>query len=314
MKNSEVYEKVTNTILTALEAGVVPWKCPWHKSDFPKSMSTGKMYQGCNLWVLSLIQMAHNYKSSYWGTYKQIAELGGQVRKGEKASSVYYVSSFIPKEEKQRAEKEGSTPQRIWLYRSYSVFNADQADDIPEKFKSPELKDHIMQVETAESILDNWKLCPEIRHQGQSAHYAPKTDEIYMPEKGNFSLNEDPDKDTASYYATLFHEVGHSTGHPSRLGRMNLEKLDAFGSKGYAKEELVAEMFSNMILAFADIQHEPEVSAAYIQHWRDKISQDNRLVIQAASQASKAVEFVLKDSPHLLETEEQQEKKELCHA
>lgn len=276
MSNDDIYTRVTEQILTSIDAGTVPWHQPW-VSGLPRSMSTGKPYRGVNAWLLS---------PGFHGTYKKIKELGGSVRKGEKGSLAVFWK-FIKK-----VDPETGVEKSIPFLRHFTVFHVSQADwpdGVPERFQ-PKVggASEADRITDAEQLLagyvkgDNG---PSVTHGGDRACYRPSTDTIDLPELAAFH-------DADRYYSTAFHECGHSTGHKSRLARDGVVNLDAFGSHRYAREELVAEMTAAMLCAIVGIDSTVESSAAYLAHWRSAISDDNRLIVKAAGEAQKAADLI----------------------
>lgn len=282
------YQSVTHLIIEHLERGVVPWRCPWQREvGIPRNFHTGKTYNGINVLLLGL----RHLPSPYWLTFRQAQERGGHVRKGEHGSHVIKVG-----ESKSSTEEEGSgdpaQPHRKRLFlREYTVFNATQIEGI--KFPAtpgiPALSPN-ERIEAADLVVSEMQLPPVIQ-EGKStvACYRMATDTVQTPSIASFESAE-------AYYLTLFHELIHSSGHPSRLNRESLIKHDGFGGKVYSQEELVAEMgaaFLGMETHIVSDSHEQ--SAAYLQSWLDvlRVKEHKRWIIRAASQASKATSFIL---------------------
>lgn len=286
---SKVYEIVTQQILEQLERGVVPWARPWKVDGLaPANLATRRAYRGINVILLGLRAAT----TPWWLTFRQAKELGGRVRAGAKSAPVIFwrwadKSTSAPAEDlggdEQRAER------RVPVLRYYSVFNLDQVEGIePAKLPSPGAAAPEL-VATAEEALAAFPSPPAIEHLAQpQAFYRPATDTVTMPLRSAFVS-------PAAYYSTLFHELVHSTGHVSRLARPGFEKNHAapFGSDAYAREELVAELGAAFLCGEAGIDPDIPNSAAYIDHWRDKLSRDPRLVVLAAQQAQKAADHIL---------------------
>lgn len=272
---STPYEIVTDKILAAMAEGTVPWHQPWSGAG-ARSMSSGKAYRGINVFLLA---------PGYWGTYKKITELGGQVRKGEK-TSVAVFWKFIEKPD------ENGKVKTIPFLRYFRVLHQDQADwpnGLPEKFAPAATTSEDDRITAAEQILSGYFKREEgltILESGDRACYSPMLDHISVPKLGQFESAD-------SYYSTLFHEATHSTGHESRLNREGITNFDAFGSHQYAKEELVAEMGAAMLSSVSGIDSTIETSAAYLKHWASKISDDPKLVVQAAGLAQRAADRIL---------------------
>jgi antirestriction protein ArdC len=287
------YQEITDRILEAMEDGTLPWRKPWTSAGFARSMSTGKPYRGINIWLLEIAEMVGGYSSPWWGTYNQISERGGQVRKGEKSTKVVFWKRSV-KTVKNDATGEDEDRAMFFL-NIYSVFNAEQAD-WPEGSKRPteptDERTEVERFEAAETImrayLDNGG--PSLSYGGDRAYYAPPLDSIRLPEMADFHSS-------VGYYSTAFHELTHSTGHESRLNRKGAVEHTSFGSEMYSKEELVAELGSAYLLGSAglDLDHEDGLaaSAAYVAGWKSRLVEDPKLIVQAAAQAQKAVDLIL---------------------
>jgi antirestriction protein ArdC len=291
---TDIYEQVTTRIITQLEQGVVPWKSPYFsKVGFPRNFSTGKAYQGINVFLLGSLR----FTSPYFLTFIQAKELGGNVRKGEHGSLVVKYGTYT-KEDEQAAAGEDAETRRF--LKAYTVFHASQIEGIefPQAENLPELS-LTEKTARAREIVAAMPSAPAI-HEGKAVPcYRPKTDSVHMPERGFFHSEE-------AYYSTLFHELAHSTGHASRLARKSLlenKGIDSVGDtarKIYAEEELVAEMGASFLNAHAGIaEEELSNSAAYLQSWIDALkSKDAKSwIIRAASLAQKAANFILNIQP-----------------
>ena len=284
MSSFDLYQTVTDQIVAMLEAGVVPWRSPIlgrSKAGHPKNMNTGKRYRGVNVFLLAFTAYAKGYGSSYWMTFNQAKERGGNVKKGEKSSMVVFWKQY------ETTDKQTREPIKVPVLRYYNVFNAEQVEgvEIPDAVKFEPLD--FKPIESAEQIAAGFIGGPGVAHDGgQQAFYRPSTDSVHMPEKIRFASVEE-------YYSTLLHELSHSTGHSSRLDR----KLDTdpkpFGCADYGKEELVAEMSAAFLSSFAGIQ--PRVidnQAAYLAGWLKQLKLDKKLVISAAGQAQRAADWI----------------------
>lgn len=275
----DAYQLITDAIIESLEAGTVPWRKPWKSTDTPRSLASKRPYRGINILMLMLTAQAKGYSSPYWATFKQIAERGGHVRKGEKATTVvlWRWVDAKPKDGETAADVEGrKVPFLRWFY----VFNTDQCDDL--EVELPEEREHEPLV-AAEEIVAGYKTRPEIKHGQGQAFYSPELDYVGMPRPEEFESGE-------RYYTTLFHELTHSTGHESRVNR----KLSTgFGSEPYAREELVAEIGACFLLSEAGIDVQIEQPAAYIAGWLRALRDDNKLVVGAAAAAQKSTDYIL---------------------
>ncbi len=285
-----VYEQVTNRMIELLEQGVVPWKSPYLATvGYPKNFATGNAYQGINVFLLGGLR----YTSPYFLTFLQAKELGGFVRKGERGGLVVKYGTYT-KETEGDAQPEAVGETRGYL-KAYTVFNSSQIDgiDFPKPANLPEFTPS-EQCDRAREIIAGMPQRPEIKEGSAIPCYRLGTDSVHMPEQSYF------DSETA-YFSTLFHELSHATGHPSRLGRKSLMEnkgIDATGEarKVYAEEELVAEMSAAFLNAHAGIaEAEIQNSAAYLQGWITALkSKDARSwIVKAASEAQKAADFVL---------------------
>ena len=282
MSKTENYEKITAQIVAMLEDGVVPWRKPWNAAGLrATSLSTGKNYRGINAFVLGAMGMIRNYGSPYWGTYKQINERGGQIRKGETSTSVVHWKPF------ERVNADGETVQSVFL-TTFNVFNAEQAEWADGEMPTvPEMADHDP-IESAEAIARDYLVeGPTISHGSTSAYYSPAIDAIAMPPIGAFTTPE-------GYYATLFHEMAHSTGHGSRLARDGVTEGHRFGDADYSREELVAELSAAFLCDVAGITPDETLSnsAAYIKNWLKVLKDDPKMIVEAAGKAQKAADWV----------------------
>jgi len=289
MAKIDIYQAVTDRILETLDKGTVPWRHPIKRSGdaggdgLPRSMSSKKPYRGVNIFLLAMTAWAKGYESAYWLTYKQARLQGGQVRKGEKSSLVVFWKRYVTK------DKETGDKKILPVIRHYNVFNAEQVEGIeaPDAMRPDPDADPFEPIEEAEKIVSGYASGPVIEHGGGQAYYRPTEDKVRIAEAYRF---EGPE----TYYATLFHELAHSTGHSSRLNRGLDKKLAPFGSADYSKEELVAEMGAAFLAATAGISPLTiEQSAAYIDGWRKKLKDDKKLIIQAAGSGQRAADHIL---------------------
>jgi len=276
----KVYEVITDRILESLKQGVVPWRMPWNKTDAPKNLQSGKPYRGVNVFLLS----AMRYGSPYFLTYKQCAARGGQVRKGEKGCPVI----FWKVGDSKTVDPKTGKPGRYFILRYYTVFNVEQCDGI--EAPAPTRTDKVFEpIEECEKIVRAYKTLPHIDHGGDRACYSPSFDRISMPNKEKFEGEEE-------YYSTLFHELVHSTGHESRLSRDGIMNPIRFASHDYSFEELVAECGAAFLCGHAGIiDHTIDNSAAYIANWASKLRSEPKWIVEAASKASKASDYIMGD-------------------
>lgn len=278
MSRNDVYQIVTDRVISLLEAGTVPWRKPWAGGDyqFPRNLASGKAYRGVNVWLLSCA----GFGSPYWVSYKQARDRGGNVRKGEKSSlAVFWKRLDI--DDKQTGER-----KFVPLLRYYNVFNVEQCEGLD--YPKPEARavDNFDAIAAAEAIVEAMPARPEITHNEPRAYYQRSTDRVNMPKRETFDAE-------AEYYSCLFHELTHSTGHESRLARLANENTN-FGSSTYAKEELLAEMGASYLSASAGILHRTvDNSASYIASWLGRLRDDRKLVVMAAAAAQRAADFIL---------------------
>jgi antirestriction protein ArdC len=282
-KNSEVYAKTLEHVVTAMESGVAPWVRPWSDvkgGSIPHNAITGRPYSGGNVLALWMAQMMHGYSSQGYCTFKQAVAAGCVVRKGSKGHHVYYMSTV------ERKDKVTGEREKFFFAKGFVVFNVDQLDELEDgalaRLKarhSGAMPSAVERVEAADVMVTATEA--DIRHGGNRAFYTPSLDRIQMPEAGQFTS-------MPTYYGTLFHEMGHWTGHESRLKRITPAK---FGSPAYAFEELVAELCA----AFLSAQFGWDTvsqSAAYLSNWAKACRAEPDLLAKAASLAAKAAELI----------------------
>jgi antirestriction protein ArdC len=293
----DVYAIINDRIIEQLEKGTVPWCKPWSTGGLPMNIISKRHYRGINMMLLAMEGYEHNQFLSF----KQVGDIGGKVKKGEKGHIVVYWSQIENKQEQKpepiAQSEENAEQKKKAILRYYYVFNIAQCENIPEKYlpKVRETSDLL----PCESIVRGMPQCPPIRHKEQRAFYNFKEDFVNMPKKRSFKNDE-------SYYSTLFHELVHSTGHESRLKRDTLEHMSEFGGETYSLEELIAEMGTCYLQSFAGITSEFEQSAAYLQGWLGKLKNDKRFIFQAAKAAQRATDFIL----NVKDAEEDQQKAE----
>ncbi len=272
----DLYQQITDRIIKELEKGTVPWHKPWHGSTGAISRVTGKPYSVLNQ---LLLQQPGEYV-----TFRQAIEEGHPVRKGEKASMVFFFK-FIDGEDKETGEV-----KKIPLLKYYSVFHISQCEDMKPRFAASEsFHSGLQPDERADQILQDYVDRSGVtlkKQQSNRAYYSPATDTIVVPEISQFT-------DKAEYYSTAFHEAIHSTGHSSRLNRIT--DVARFGSESYSKEELVAELGASFLVNSAGLETASSFqnSAAYVDGWLSVLKGDKRFIVSAAGQAEKAVKMIL---------------------
>jgi antirestriction protein ArdC len=288
MDRSSIYSAVTAKILRELEAGTVPWEKPWSiAGGYPRSISTGKLYRGINV----LILMTEGRADPRWGTYKAISDAGGQVRKKEKGTTVIL---WKPARSREHLNEAGELERSGYLLlRTFTVFNATQADGLPEL---PGAEDReFTPLEAAERLCAGYvwehggesdrggQRGPLVEHGYDHAAYDMKRDVVHMPDWKAFAESE-------AYYSTLFHELVHSTGYETRLNRL---EPALFGTDPYAKEELVAEIGASFLAGMAGLESAGgQRTAAYLANWMQRLTDDPGLIVNAAAQAQKAVDMI----------------------
>lgn len=284
-KANETYQKVTDGILDLLAKGTAPWRKGWDASlGLPRSLSTKRAYRGSNVFYLSVVGMVKGYSSPWWGTYKQVLALGGQIRKGEKASPAIFWT-FLDKKDTDAAGNE--TKKKIPLLRSFAVFNADQADWSGEKPAAPTAQPLELGADMDAALTDIvGRIGVKVQHGGSRACYSPTTDTVSMPHRDTF-------KGPAEYMATFLHELVHATGNKARLNRDEINTFHFFGDENYSREELTAEIGSAMACAMLGVSADLGNSAAYVAGWSKALKDDPKAVILAAGRAQKAVDLLL---------------------
>jgi antirestriction protein ArdC len=284
---TDVYQKITDQIVSELEKGVRPWLKPWNAEHAAGRITrplrgNGIPYRGINVLMLWSAAMEKGFAAPIWMTFKQALEFDAHVRKGEQGSLVVYADKII------RAETDADTGEEseraIPFMKGYTVFNVEQIDGLPERFhaKAEPRGETVQCIERAEQFFAATGAV--VRHGGNRAYYSISTDHVQMPPIEAF-------RDAESYYATRAHESTHWTRHKSRLDRDFGRKR--YGDEGYAIEELVAELGSAFLSADLDLT--PEVRddhAAYIASWIKVLKDDKRAIFSAASHAQRAADFL----------------------
>ena len=272
----DIYAAVTDRIIAQMEQGVIPWSKPWVASGKAISHATGKPY--------SLLNQIFLGRPGEYITFKQCAEAGGHVKKGEKSSMVVFWK-WIEQEDEETGEV-----KEVPYLRYYNVFHIDQCEGVSAKHSTDTaFPDGASTVETAQEIIYDYLSREGVKlthSEGDRAFYRPSTDEIVLPIRKQFVS-------TAEYYSTVFHELAHSTGHEKRLNR--LDKVAAFGSDVYSKEELVAEIGAATLVNHCGLESVTSLrnNTAYIQTWLGVLRGDKRFIVSATGKAEKAVNLIL---------------------
>jgi antirestriction protein ArdC len=285
-EKQDVYTRITDKIIASLEQGVRPWIQSWNAEHAAGKITrplrhNGRPYSGINILMLWASAMEQGFAAPIWMTFKQALELNAHVRKGEKGSLVVYASAITRTEHDDATGEE--TEREIPFLKGYTVFNVEQIDGLPDRYyaKVESKLTPVERIAQAEEFFSHMTVA--LRHGGNRAYYAQELDYVQMPVIEAFR--------DESYYATLGHEFIHSTKHPSRLQRDFGRKQ--WGDEGYPREELVAELESAFLCA--DLELTPEVRddhVGYIDSWLQVLKNDKRCVVQAASYAQKAVDYL----------------------
>lgn len=263
---NKLYDDITNRIIEKLKDGILPWRKSW-EYGLPQNFITKKVYQGINYLNLCF----EDYPSKYYLTYLQCQNKDGHVNKGAKSKSIiYWKISEIDN---------GDIVKKVPLLRLSNVFNLSQTS----LFDDSEMV--ITDNTSCKSIIDNMTNMPTIKHNFNRCYYSPAEDYISIPPMIDFN-------NTDEYYSSLFHELAHATGHPSRLDRLSGDSIDQ------AEEELVAELSSSYLCSIAGIENSViDNQASYIQSWLSELENDNMYLVRASQKAKLAADWLIsKDS------------------
>jgi antirestriction protein ArdC len=291
-KNFDLYQEVTYKIISMLEQGVAPWRRTWSTYGLAKNYITGHVYRGINF----ILMNNTSHLIPYFLTFNQIREIGGKLKKGAKAEKVIYFNLVYKDRDNRTVSNEeathlyniGAEVKTLKFIKYYSVFNVEDVEGIKLDISEIQLKPNEKK-DKCESIVENMPKCPEIKHiDSKGAFYSPGLDIVNMPQIEQFESAE-------AYYATLFHELIHSTGHVSRLGREEVMNPHGFGSKPYSREELVAEMGASFLCSSVQIDFDQifENNVAYLSGWLKVLKEDSKFIFKVASEAQKGVDFIL---------------------
>lgn len=294
MPKANCYDQVTNRIIDLLESGVIPWRRTWGQYGLAKNYATNRLYHGINALLLNLT----GHPIPYFLTWNQIKKRNGKVKAGSKAQQVYYYNRIyrngsdekISEEEARWLKAQNQEVKVRSFLRYYNVFNVGDVERIDFEFPEVELHNN-EKIESCEAIMSSMKDPPEFKYiDGNRLFYDPANDYINLPPLENFESAE-------AYYNGLFHEVSHWTGHQSRLNRPSIADNHAFGSPGYAKEELIAEISSAFVCGMVGIDRVEvtENTTAYIDGWLKVLREENTFILKVASEAQKSANFILAD-------------------
>jgi len=270
--SSQVYGYITEKIIALLDAGVCPWHRPWNSALGRPQNYDGVPYRGGNVFWLA----CQGFSSPYWLTAKKVKSLKGTFS-GKSTMVIFW--NWI----KGKTSTDGSKEKGFPILRYYNVWNLEQCEGIPAPESKIKLND-FPPIESAEKILAETPVRPMISYAGGKACYSPELDKITVPPIGAFESSE-------SYYSVMFHELGHATGHKTRLNR-DLSGL--FGDHRYSKEELIAEMTSAFLCGHCGIEDKTlDNSAAYLSSWKLKLAKDDKIFASSAACAQKASDEIL---------------------
>lgn len=284
---ARLYDEITGKISAELEAGRFPWVQPWGTTAakaplaMPCNAVTRRRYTGINVLLLWGAVVEHGFPGQSWLTFRQALSLGGNVMKGEHGTTIVFADRFVPDTEKQRARETGEVAAAVPFLRRYTVFNTAQCEGLPRQIGMAAPPPPPGRIEPqVEDLIKATGITFHIG--GNKAFYDVAGDCVRVPPPAAYF-------EPVNWHRTALHELGHATGHPSRLGR---DLGGRFGSKKYAFEELVAEM--NAAFCCASLGIVPTVRHAdYVGSWLEVLREDNRAVVRAASLAGKAADWLL---------------------
>lgn len=276
----DIRQTVTDKIIAMLERGTNSTGPRWtggQATGLPTNAKTGDAYRGINVLLLWAEMLEKTYSSSKWLTYKQAADMGGQVRRGERSVMCVYYQTVQQKDDQQVEASE-----TYFLAKPFWLFNVAQVEGLPADMTTPVLVNEFDVNQKAEQILTRTQA--HIAYGFDSAYYAALPDKIYMPQRERFTNPE-------NFYATVLHELAHWTGHHSRLNRQFGKR---FGDDAYALEELVAELGAAFTVGqLGMVESTIEAHADYVQSWVRVLKNDKHAIFTAAGQAAKAADFIL---------------------
>ena len=284
MAKANVYEMVTNRIIAELEKGKIPWEKPW------AGVRNGA-YNRITKRPYSLLNQMLLQHSGEYATFKQWQDLGGHVCKGEKSEIVVFWKIF---ESKEANPDTGEIEiKKIPLLRYYNVFHISLVEGV-EPLAPEQLNDEVEPIEAGDKIITDYITREHLNFiecKSNQAYYSPSNDTVVVPLKEQYSMINE-------YYSTTYHELVHSSGHKTRLNRLQTGAIESFGSENYSKEELVAEIGSATLMSIAGIETPKTFrnSTAYIQNWLQVLRNDNKFIVSASSKAEKAVNYILAEA------------------
>jgi antirestriction protein ArdC len=276
----DLYTEVSARIVAELERGAAPWVKPWSATaghNVPQNAVTNRPYSGCNV-ILLWLARDRGWATPRFLTFKQAIEAGGNVRKGEHGTKVYFVKQLLVKD----GDDAETETRLVPMMREYTVFNVDQCDGLPDSIRAGKPM-RVRNPDTRDALADEFlhSTGADIREGHGEALYVPSQDFISMPAFRAF-------KGADQFYNVAFHELTHWTGHKSRLDR---DLKNRFGSRDYAAEELVAELGAAFLCAEFGFDGDVR-NAGYIATWIELLKADKRAFFAACSKASKAAEYL----------------------
>lgn len=277
MKNKEIQE-IADKFIRAMERGTAPWQRPWKSSPYsPKNGVTGHEYRGLNAIMLAM----NEYNDPRYCTFKQANEAGYRIKKGSKGQLIRYCCFLQPQTED--GENSEETEKPIFIEKHFHIFNYEQMEGVP-TLEIKETEREFNPIPRCEEIITNFDLEIEENHKSDRAFYNVNEDKICVPNRERFV-------DELSFYHTVFHEMAHATGASHRLNR---DIVNKYGNKGYAFEELVAEITSFLVGRAIGCGSEPrKESVNYVASWIQLVKKDNNAIVKACALAEKACQFII---------------------
>jgi antirestriction protein ArdC len=297
-----VYDQITEQILSGIEKDGLKWFKAWTDkgtSSFPVNRARKTQYNGINIFLLNNAMLTNGFKVNEWLTFKEAADLGGSV-KGQKSTGlavrwlVSYKNDITGKwypslHHALDAGEDQSDLRKCWALKKFYLFNVEQVDGV-DPLTKPDLttvENPFKNIKIADDVYKNYKDRPSLSHGGNQAYYSPSKHHVQMPEQSQFKVNSD-------YYAVLFHELVHSTGHSKILSRSGVTQSTGFGSHEYSKEELIAEIGAAFLCGITGVEpSKKDNSTAYIKSWLQVLRNNKKWVVLASTQAIKAVERMM---------------------
>ena len=292
---AEYHKQFADNIIRALREGTTPWQKPWTWRQ-PRNFSSGRDYHGGNAVYLAMVALSSGYVDPRWGSALQIRSAGGNVRRGEKGSLIWYWQKrWLKLAHDDRGNTildEDGNPKAEWIDRPFAalhtIFNVEQTERLrlrPLPAAPPKWKGH----RRAEALIRNSHI--RVDHvAGDRAYYDPLMDRVVLPKRSQFASQ-------AAYTHTALHELGHATGHPSRLKRPTLINHEGFGSATYAREELREEIAAMMTGDQLGIGHAPQHGNAYVESWIQVLENDAKEIYTAAGDAQRISNWLMAREP-----------------